>query len=85
MWLLSTSASGPPKLRVSSVDMIGLLKELFGVSAEKHKPKKIDPVAPVKRDMVEAVRGRGYRAVTREQLKREMRAACEGSIVRKSS
>jgi len=65
--------------------MIGFLRELFGVDAAKHEPRKINPVLSVKRDMVDAVRGRGYKTVTREQLRKEMEEACAKSSERKGS
>lgn len=53
-------------------------------SAER-KSCTVKPVPSVKRDMIDAVRGRGFKAVTREALKREMEAACGKSSAKKVS
>lgn len=65
--------------------MIGFIQELLGVKAAKHEPRKINPVPSLKRDMVDAVRGRGFKTVSREDLKKEMQAACDKSSGRKNS
>lgn len=65
--------------------MIEFLKELFGVNTAKHEPRKINPVPSLKRDMVDAVRGRGYQTVTLEELDKEMEAECAKFKKRKDS
>lgn len=66
------------------IDMINLMKQIFGVQTAQRKTIHANPIAAVKRSIVASVRSPG-KTVTREELKAEMEAQCAKSSVKKPS